>query len=56
MADELAIMNDGKIVEEGNAEAIYRNPREDYTRRLIEAIPDDRIETIRARVESAGGR
>jgi peptide/nickel transport system ATP-binding protein len=49
MSDELAIMHDGRIVESGSAEAIYANPREEYTRRLIEAIPDDRVETIRAR-------
>jgi peptide/nickel transport system ATP-binding protein len=49
MADEVAIMNDGRIVEMGPAEAIYANPREEYTRALIAAIPDDRIETIRAR-------
>jgi peptide/nickel transport system ATP-binding protein len=49
MSDELAIMNQGVIVESGPANAIYANPREDYTQRLIAAIPDDRIETIRAR-------
>jgi peptide/nickel transport system ATP-binding protein len=49
MSDELAIMHDGRIVESGSAEAIYADPREEYTRRLIAAIPDDRIETIRAR-------
>ena len=49
MADTIAIMNDGKIVEAGPAEEIYANPREDYTKRLIAAIPDDRLETIRER-------
>jgi peptide/nickel transport system ATP-binding protein len=49
MSDELAIMNAGRIVESGPAAAIYENPREDYTRRLIRAIPDDRPESIRAR-------
>ncbi len=50
MSDTMAIMYDGKIVEYGSAEKIYRDPQEEYTRRLIAAIPDDRIETIRARV------
>jgi peptide/nickel transport system ATP-binding protein len=54
MADDLAIMNAGLIVESGKASEIYRNPREDYTRHLIEAIPDDRIETIRARQAARG--
>jgi peptide/nickel transport system ATP-binding protein len=52
MADTIAIMNAGKIIETGSAEEIYERPREEYTRRLISAIPDDRIETIRARMAS----
>ncbi len=50
MADMMAVMNDGKIVEFGPSENIYANPREDYTRRLIEATPKDDIELIRRRV------
>jgi len=29
----------GKIVEEGPAGQIYDNPRHDYTRRLLAAVP-----------------
>jgi ABC-type oligopeptide transport system ATPase subunit len=29
----------GDLVEEGTKESIYRNPQQDYTRRLISAIP-----------------
>jgi peptide/nickel transport system ATP-binding protein len=54
MADDLAIMNDGRIVEMGPADAIYASPRDAYTKRLIDAIPDDRIETIRARQKARG--
>jgi len=54
MADTIAIMNAGKIVEAGNSEEIYARPQEEYTRRLIAAIPDDRIETIRARMAARG--
>jgi peptide/nickel transport system ATP-binding protein len=49
MADMMAVMNAGKIVEMGPSEAIYAKPREDYTRRLVEAIPDDSIENVRRR-------
>jgi peptide/nickel transport system ATP-binding protein len=49
MADELAIMDAGRIVESGPAARIYEDPREDYTRRLLAAIPDDRPERIRER-------
>jgi peptide/nickel transport system ATP-binding protein/oligopeptide transport system ATP-binding protein len=43
-------MRAGKIVEQGISEAIYSNPKEDYTKRLIEAIPCDSVESIRQRV------
>ncbi len=51
MSDMMAVMNDGKIVEFGPSEAIYANPRESYTQRLISAIPDDSLENIRRRLE-----
>ncbi|WP_145260780.1 ABC transporter ATP-binding protein [Calycomorphotria hydatis] len=47
MSDMMAVMNAGKIVEFGPSDAIYANPREDYTKRLIAAIPNDSIENIR---------
>ena len=50
MADTMAVMEHGKIVEQGSAEAIYANPVEQYTQRLIEAIPRDSVGFIRERV------
>jgi peptide/nickel transport system ATP-binding protein len=50
MADTMAVMRAGEIVEQGRAEAIYANPAEDYTQRLIDAIPRDSIESIKQRV------
>ena len=50
MADTMAVMEHGKIVEQGRAEAIYANPAEQYTQRLIEAIPRDSVDFIRERV------
>jgi peptide/nickel transport system ATP-binding protein len=56
MADMMAVMNDGKIVEFGPSENIYKNPREKYTRKLIDATPKDDVELIRRRVaERAAG-
>ena len=49
MSDMMAVMLDGKIVEQGPSEAIYRTPREEYTRSLIEAVPDDTIANIERR-------
>lgn len=39
MSDRIMVMRDGKIVEIGNAEEIYNNPKTDYTKMLIDAIP-----------------
>ena len=50
MADMMAVMNAGKIVEFGPSEAIYADPTEEYTQRLISAIPDASLENIRKRV------
>ena len=50
MADMMAVMNGGKIVEFGPSDNIYTNPHEDYTKKLISATPDDDIEEIRERV------
>ncbi len=50
MADMMAVMNAGKIVEFGPSENIYANPREAYTRKLIDATPKDDIDLIRQRV------
>src|SRR5690554_5374969 len=39
MADQLLVMNQGKIEEIGDADEIYENPQTNYTKQLIEAIP-----------------
>ncbi len=46
MSDRMIVMKDGKIVEQGIAEDIYNNPKEEYTKTLIDAIPQGRIEDI----------
>ena len=49
MADMMAVMNEGRIVEFGPSENIYADPQEDYTKRLIDATPRDDVEHIRRR-------
>lgn len=39
MSDRMIVMKEGKVQEMGIAEEIYANPKTDYTRKLIEAIP-----------------
>lgn len=43
MSDRILVMNKGKIVEQGSADSIYRNPQEEYTRRLIDSIPTGQL-------------
>jgi peptide/nickel transport system ATP-binding protein len=39
MADQLVVMNKGKIEEIDDADEIYSNPKTDYTKTLINSIP-----------------
>lgn len=49
MSDMMAVMNAGKIVEFGPSDQIYADPQDDYTRRLIAAIPQPSMEAIERR-------
>ena len=39
ISDEVLVMKDGEVVEQASAEAILAAPTQDYTRRLLAAIP-----------------
>ena len=41
MCDRIMVMHKGKIVESGIAEEVYENPKMDYTKELLEAVPKD---------------
>ena len=41
MSDRLIVMKNGIIVEMGEADMVYSNPRSEYTRLLLEAIPEN---------------
>ena len=43
MSDRLMVMKEGRIVETGNAESIYRQPQAAYTRELLEAVQELKI-------------
>jgi len=39
IAERVVVMKDGLVVETGTAEEVLRNPRQDYTKMLIAAVP-----------------
>ena len=39
IADDVVVMEHGRIVESGVADELFANPRQDYTRELIRAVP-----------------
>lgn len=39
VCDRIAVMNGGRIVEEGPANRVLSSPRDEYTRRLLSAVP-----------------
>lgn len=49
MSDMMAVMNAGKIVEFGPSDEIYANPSNEYTRKLIAAIPQPTMSAIERR-------
>nr|WP_281375240.1 ABC transporter ATP-binding protein [Aquabacterium terrae] len=44
ICDEIAVMHKGRIVEQGPPSQIFFNPRADYTRELVAAIPGEQAE------------
>jgi peptide/nickel transport system ATP-binding protein len=39
MSDRIMIMKDGNIIEIGDADEVYNNPKSEYTRKLIDSVP-----------------
>ena len=43
MSDDMIVMKNGKVMENGNADTIYKNPQSEYTRELLDAIPSSSL-------------
>ena len=44
IADNVLVMQDGKVVEASTVDAVFDSPREDYTKKLLDAIPGGSID------------
>ncbi len=51
MSDRMVVMKKGRIEEIGDADAIYNNPKRDYTKKLISSIPKGQIADIKAAID-----
>jgi oligopeptide transport system ATP-binding protein len=54
ISDRIAVMNNGKIVEAGDADQVCEHPTDDYTKKLLSAVPIPDPRESRARRERAG--
>jgi len=54
MSDRMVVMQDGKIEELGDADQIYNKPGTPYTQKLIDAIPEGKLEDIKKHLEGKG--
>ena len=55
ISDRIAVMNHGKIVEIGDADQVCEHPRDDYTKKLLSAVPIPDPRESRARRERTAG-
>jgi len=53
ISDRIAVMNEGKIVEQGSADQVCEHPKDEYTKKLLAAVP---IPDPRESRERAGSR
>ena len=54
MSDRMVVMQEGEIEEMGDADQIYNSPKTEYTKRLIDAIPEGKLNDIKKHLEKKG--
>jgi peptide/nickel transport system ATP-binding protein len=40
LADDIMVLNQGRVVEQGDSHEVIANPRDEYTRLLLNSIPN----------------
>jgi peptide/nickel transport system ATP-binding protein len=56
IADRIAVMNLGKIVEQGSADQVCEHPKDSYTKKLLAAVPIPDPRESRARRQAGVGK
>jgi peptide/nickel transport system ATP-binding protein len=56
ICDRIAVMYNGRIVEEGSRDEIIRTPRHEYTRALLSAVPEADPRGRKQRIKLANAR
>src|SRR6202011_3315080 len=46
LAHRVAVMHNGAIVEQGDADQVFADPQNDYTRRLLKAVPQPPLDVV----------
>ena len=54
MSDRMVVMQEGKIEEMDDSDKIYNSPGTSYTKKLIDAVPEGKLEDIKRHLESKG--
>jgi ABC-type oligopeptide transport system ATPase subunit len=54
ISDRIAVMNEGRIVEQGTADQVCETPKDDYTKKLLAAVPIPDPRESRERQGSTG--
>ena len=52
ISDRIAVMNEGKIVEQGSADEVCERPKDEYTKKLLAAVPVPDPKESRARTKA----
>jgi len=52
ISDRIAVMNEGKIVEQGSADEVCERPKDEYTKKLLAAVPIPDPKESRERVRN----
>jgi len=47
MSNRMVVMQEGKIEEKGDSDEIYNSPKTAYTKKLIDAVPEGKLEDIK---------